>query len=154
LESLAGEMGLAGRVQFLGRLPETEALRQISRAGMMVLPSFWEGLPVALMEAMAIGVPVVASRVAGIPEMIEDGENGLLFAPAKWSELAECLDRLLNDPELGARLSVAGRKTIQSKFDIQESARRLKVYFEDLVDRKPLRGGARADTPYEPKLAR
>jgi glycosyltransferase involved in cell wall biosynthesis len=150
LERLSQEMELGGNVQFLGRLPEAETLRQISAAGMMVLPSFWEGLPVALMEAMAMGVPVVTSRIAGVPEMITHNENGLLFAPAKWSELAECINRLLADEELGKRLSAAGRKTIQSKFDIQESARRLKGYFEDLLEHKALDGSVWADTADPP----
>ena len=132
LEQLASELGIASAVTFLGRLPEKETLREISRAGLMVLPSFWEGLPVVLMEAMALGVPVISSRVAGIPELIDHDRNGLLFTPAKWTDLAKCMARLLDDRALGKRLTVAARETIVEKFTVDQSARLLKDYFGQL----------------------
>ena len=132
LEQLTRDLGIASTVTFLGRLPEVETLREISRSGLMVLPSFWEGLPVVLMEAMALGVPVISSRVAGIPELIDHDRNGLLFTPAKWSDLANAIARLLEDRALGQRLSVAGRETIVEKFRVDQSAMLLKDYFSKL----------------------
>lgn len=129
LEKMARDLQIADRVDFLGRLPEAETLAEIARAGMMVLPSFWEGLPVVLMEAMAMGVPVITSRIAGTPEMIIDGRNGLLFTPAKWPELGKCIRRLLDRPELGAQLATAARATIEQDFDVDVSARRLQRFF-------------------------
>lgn len=133
LESMAEELGLRDRVDFLGRLSETETLQEIARSEIMVLPSFWEGLPVVLMESMAIGVPVITSRVAGVPEMIEDGKNGLLFAPARWAELGDCMRNLLTSLELGSRLAIAAQRTILEKFNIDASAERLERYFESLA---------------------
>lgn len=146
LEQMASQLGIASCVKFLGRLPEKETLREIARAGLMVLPSFWEGLPVVLMEAMALGIPVISSRVAGIPELIKHDRNGLLFTPAKWTDLAHCLTRLLNDRVTGERLSVAGRQTIVEKFTVDESARLLKDYFGQLL---AVRNGGTSPDPID-----
>ena len=100
LEALAKELGLSDAVMFAGRLPEEDTLAEIARADLLVLPSFMEGLPIVLMEAMAVGVPVIASRVAGIPELVEDDETGLLFTPSNWDELASRIDLLLGDEAL------------------------------------------------------
>jgi colanic acid/amylovoran biosynthesis glycosyltransferase len=133
LEELAQSLGIADATVFRGRLPEQETLAEISRAGMMVLPSFWEGLPVALMEAMALGIPVITSRIAGVPELVHDGDNGLLFAPANWSELAAAMAKLLDDPALGSRLASAARIAVERQHDIQQSASFLDGYFSELV---------------------
>ena len=83
-----------------------------------------EGLPVVLMEAMAIGVPVVAPRVAGIPELVEHGRTGYVFTPAVWSELATCLGRVLQSArrQRGGR---AARERVEQEFDIRGSAEAL-----------------------------
>lgn len=138
LEALTESLNLKEHVEFLGPLPESETLRRISEAGLMVLPSFWEGLPVVLMEAMALKVPVITSRIAGVPEMIRDGENGLLFTPARWTELARCIERLLGDPALGRALAEKAQETIRGEFAVEESARRLTKYFGELAGRNPI----------------
>lgn len=130
LRCSANECGLAGRISFLGRLGEHETLREIACADMLVLPSFMEGLPIVLMEAMAVGTPVIATRVAGIPELVQDGENGLLFTAANWAELTECMRRLLGDPELCKRLAESGRIRVSEAFDVDRSAKQLFRLFE------------------------
>jgi glycosyltransferase involved in cell wall biosynthesis len=122
LERLASELGIDDAIAFAGRLPEQETLAEIARADMLVLPSFMEGLPIVLMEAMALGVPVISSRVAGIPELISDGKTGLLFAPSDWDELAQCIERLLSDKALGETLAQNGKWKITSEFDTRKSA--------------------------------
>jgi glycosyltransferase involved in cell wall biosynthesis len=122
LERLASELGVDDAVTFAGRLPEQETLAEIARADMLVLPSFMEGLPIVLMEAMALGVPVISSRVAGIPELVSDGKTGLLFAPSDWDELAQCIERLLSDQLLGETLAQNGKWKITSEFDTRKSA--------------------------------
>ena len=122
LERLASELGIDGAVTFAGRLPEQETLAEIARADMLVLPSFMEGLPIVLMEAMALGVPVISSRVAGIPELVSDGKTGLLFAPSDWDELAQCIERLLSDSDLSETLAQNGKWKITSEFDTRKSA--------------------------------
>jgi glycosyltransferase involved in cell wall biosynthesis len=70
------------------------------------------------MEAMAMEVPVVATRIAGIPELVTDGQSGLLVAPARADELTDALDRLVEDPHLRARLGRAGREAVLSGYDL------------------------------------
>jgi glycosyltransferase involved in cell wall biosynthesis len=129
LETLAAELGLSDRLVFLGRMSESETLTEIARSDILVLPSFMEGLPIVLMEAMALGVPVVASRVAGIPELVEDGAGGLLFAPSNWEELAACVERLLSDGALRESLAEHGKHKVAAEFDVGKSAEALARHF-------------------------
>ena len=82
LTDLAHELGISDRVRFLGFLTEDEVIRELQDADLFVLPSFVEGLPVSAMEAMAIGVPVIATNIAGTSELVEDGRTGLLVRPS------------------------------------------------------------------------
>jgi glycosyltransferase involved in cell wall biosynthesis len=129
LEALAKELGLTDAVTFAGRLPEEETLAEIARSDLLVLPSFMEGLPIVLMEAMAVGVPVIASRVAGIPELVEDGETGLLFTPSDWDELASRIDFLLGDEAQRTRLTEKAKAKVASEFDTRTSAEQLARLF-------------------------
>jgi colanic acid/amylovoran biosynthesis glycosyltransferase len=135
LERLSEELGVNDAVTFAGRLPEPETLVEIARADLLVLPSFMEGLPIVLMEAMALGIPVIASRVAGIPELVSDGKTGLLFAPSDWDELAQCIARLLSDKDLGATLAQNGKFKITSEFDTRKSASELGGLFKAVLER-------------------
>jgi glycosyltransferase involved in cell wall biosynthesis len=130
LEDLAGDLGVSDRVAFLGRMTETDTLAEIARSDMLVLPSFMEGLPIVLMEAMALGVPVVASRVAGIPELIEDGTGGLLFTPSRWDELAGCMERLLTERALRDSIAGHGKRKVADEFDVQTSAKMMVALFD------------------------
>lgn len=116
LEAAAADMGLADRIEFLGARDEPATLKAISRADVLVLPSFMEGLPIVLMEAMALHVPVIASRVAGIPELVIDGETGLLFDPANWDGLEEAVARLAEDAELREQLARNGFDKVSGAF--------------------------------------
>lgn len=122
LDALVTRLGLTADVTFLGRLPETDTLAAIARSDALVLSSFMEGLPIVLMEAMALGKPVIATRVAGIPELVTDGESGLLFTPSNWPELAEKIALLASDEELRQRLGAAGNTRVAAEFDIRRSA--------------------------------
>jgi colanic acid/amylovoran biosynthesis glycosyltransferase len=129
LETLAKELGLSDAVTFAGRLPEGETLAEIARADLLVLPSFMEGLPIVLMEAMAAGVPIIASRVAGIPELVEDDETGLLFTPSNWDELALRINLLLGDDALRTRLTEKAKVKVASEFDRRKCAEQLARLF-------------------------
>ena len=98
LHAQAARLGLGDRVEWVGALGQDEIRDAYARADVFCLPSFAEGVPVVLMEAMAMEVPVVATRIAGIPELIEDGASGLLVTPARADELADALGRLVDDP--------------------------------------------------------
>jgi len=81
-----------------------------------------DGIPVVLMEAMALGVPVVSTRISGVPELIEDGRSGLLAEPDDDRGLAERIDRILTDPALAANLAAAARRKIEDEFDVERCA--------------------------------
>jgi len=125
VERTIAELGLQNSVRLLGRLPESETLREIARSDVLVLASFMEGLPVVLMEAMALAVPVIAPRLAGIPELVEENVNGLLFTPSAWQELADCLRLVASDAALRARLADAGRRKIEQEFEVLRAVRPL-----------------------------
>jgi colanic acid/amylovoran biosynthesis glycosyltransferase len=129
LRALARELGIAERVHFAGRLSEQHTLIDIARADILVLSSFMEGLPMVLMEAMASGTAVIASRVAGIPELVEDGKSGLLFTPSNWDELAACMRRLVDDAELREKLTSGGRAAVSAEFDSERAAAQLRDLF-------------------------
>lgn len=116
LRQLVDAQGIHERVAFLGRLGEHETLQQVACSDGLVLASFMEGLPVVLMEALALGVPAVASRVAGIPELVRDGETGMLFDPGNWQDLRRALERLLADPAERRRLAESGRALVLAEF--------------------------------------
>jgi glycosyltransferase involved in cell wall biosynthesis len=140
LEELAAELGIADRVEFLGAVGQ-DTLREIyAGAAVFCLPSFAEGVPVVLMEAMAMEVPVITTKIAGIPELVEDGRSGLLVAPGRADELAEALERLLADPELAARLGRQGREKVVAEFDCERSAAQLYALFAELEPRRERAG--------------
>jgi glycosyltransferase involved in cell wall biosynthesis len=151
LEQLARRCGIADRVRFLGGRPEHEVRALLDECHAFVLASVvardgnMEGLPVALMEALACGVPVISTRSSGIPELVRDGETGLLAEPADPSSLRAALRRLLEDPTAARRMSEAGRRLVEAEFDIEKSGRRLSRLFGDGAgDEAPVHGPARA----------
>ncbi|HUR84047.1 MAG TPA: glycosyltransferase [Solirubrobacteraceae bacterium] len=135
LEDLAARLGLGDRVRFAGALPEEEVARKLAEADLFVLPSIvardgqMEGLPVALIEALAAGVPVVATRLSGVPELVADGITGVLAPPADAAALADALRRVLDDPAAAATRAAAGRGVVEAAFDVRESGRRLAGLF-------------------------
>jgi glycosyltransferase involved in cell wall biosynthesis len=118
-------LGLEQRVHMRGQVPEDVALEAMSNATAVVLASFMEGLPVVLMEALALGVPVIAPCVAGIPELVEHGVSGLTFPPGDWTSLARMLRRMLDDPGLGRRLALEGQRRVETEYFVERSIRPL-----------------------------
>jgi len=118
LEQLVVRYKIEGRVRLPGLGNEKEVFDEIARSDIFVLPSFMEGLPVVLMEAMAIGVPVVAPCLAGIPELVESGKSGLLFHSSDWEGLAEQLSRMIEDSSLRQISAREGRIRVEEEFDI------------------------------------
>ncbi|MBK5928467.1 glycosyltransferase [Rhodobaculum claviforme] len=125
LRARAAALGLEGAVTFRGQLGEAEVAATLGAADMLVLPSFAEGVPMVLMEAMASRLPVVATRVGGVAELVEDGVSGLLVPPGNTDALAAAIERLLADPDLGCRFGTAGRATVEARHDTLGEARRL-----------------------------
>ena len=117
LEAMVHDAGLEGIVRLQGS--RTDIGSCLARFDIFVLPSLWEGLPLALLEAMAAGVPVVASAVDGVPEVVEDGVNGILVPRGDAGALAGALERLLDNPGEGRVLAAAAEGTIRERFGVR-----------------------------------
>jgi glycosyltransferase involved in cell wall biosynthesis len=114
LETLAGELGIAPRVRFMGFRDDIEGI--LSASDLFVLSSLTEGMPLSVLEAMAAGLPVVATRVGGVPELVTDGETGLLVAPKDPEALAAALLSLIEDRSSRLRMGRAARARIEESF--------------------------------------
>ena len=125
LEARATGLGIADRCTFAGYRGQAEVAEALKSADIFVLPSFAEGVPVVLMEAMAAGLPVIATRIAGIPELVEDGIHGRLVPPGDTDALRAAIAEVLADPETRKRMGDAGRATVAAGFDAGQEARRL-----------------------------
>jgi len=113
LERAAHELGLNGRVTFLGAQPRERVLELFHAADASLLSSSWENFPHTVVEALAAGTPVIATAVGGVPEVVRDGENGLLVPPGDPAALAAAIRRYLGDAELRARLQAAAAPSVE-----------------------------------------
>ena len=130
LEAVAARMVRSGRVQFLG--VRSDVARLLRASDVLVLPSHpvVETLPLAVLEAMASGTPVVASRVGSIPEVIEHGENGWLIRPAHALDLAEGIDHILSNPAEVERMCANARATVEERFSADAMVEKYEAMFE------------------------
>ena len=122
LEAKAASLGISRRVHFLGYRSQAQVRELLRQADVFVMASFAEGLPVVLMEAMAAGVPVVATRIAGIPELVDDGRNGFLVPPGDPAKAATAVCQLLEDAGLRNRFAIAGRHKVEREFNLDMEA--------------------------------
>ena len=128
-EAKARAMSLQNRVSFLGYRDQEEVAGILACSDILVLPSFAEGVPVVLMEAMASRIPVIATRVAGVAELVEDGVSGFLVAPGDVKGLAERMADLLAAPDLCRAMGEQGRAKIEAQFDTRTEAEKLARLF-------------------------
>jgi glycosyltransferase involved in cell wall biosynthesis len=134
-EAEAARAGVSQAVRFLGHRDDVATI--LAAVDLFVLPSLWEGLPVALLEAMAMARPVVAARAVGIEETVGDGVEGLLVPPRDAAALAEACLRVLREPEFGRRLGAAGRRRVLERHDLDAVAARVAgVYDTALAGRR------------------
>lgn len=135
LEVQVGEAKLAEAVLFLGRQTRQEIADWLQAADVLVAPSVptaegrREGIPVVLMEAMASGLPVVASKISGIPELVDDAQTGLLVPPRDPAALADALESLWSHPLQRKQLGLAARAKVQREFDLEKNAQQLLSMF-------------------------
>lgn len=127
LEELCRQNGVQDSVVFTGAVGQDDLRSLFATADVLCLPSFAEGLPVVLMEAMAYGVPVITTRIMGTPELVEDGITGLLVPPGRVDALSAALTRLWNDPGLCRELAQAGHERVRSQYDVRASATTLEL---------------------------
>jgi colanic acid/amylovoran biosynthesis glycosyltransferase len=129
LQELAGQLGIAGKVVFEGWKSQEELRYLYAGSDLCVLSSFSEGVPVVLMEAMATGVPCVAPRITGIPELIRDGVEGLLVTPANVADLAAAIGSLMDNPELRRQMAARSRERIADQYELRQNVLRLSKLF-------------------------
>lgn len=120
LRDLAEALGVAGRVHFAGY--QADPAGYLAAFDVFALTSRSEGMPLSILEAWAAGKPVVASRVGGVPQLVEDGRTGILFPPGDEARLAEALARLLADPDAARRLGRAGSEEVRARYDLAAMA--------------------------------
>ncbi len=130
LARAVGRLEIGGSVVFAGSLGEADVSALYRSTDVFCLPSFAEGVPVVLMEAMAHGLPVVATRVAGVSELVEDDVSGAVVSAGRVDLLVAALGRLAADPELRRRWGEAGRVRVRQDYDIRTSARVLAQLFD------------------------
>lgn len=133
VERLAEQLGLASVIRFAGL--QEDVVPYLSACDIVLAASDWEGLPVALLEAMALERPVVATAVGGVPEVVDSGRNGLLVRPGDPRELAAAALLLVDDPALRRRLGVAARRRIGEGFGIAPMVRALESLYEEVLER-------------------
>jgi colanic acid/amylovoran biosynthesis glycosyltransferase len=134
LRRMAAELGVSDRVTLTGAIGQDEIRGYYRRADVFCLPSFAEGVPVVLMEAMAMELPVIATRVMGVPELVDHGVSGLVVPPAREDLLADAIEALLRDPERRREMGRAGRTKVADEFNLRTEAGRLReVYRTELA---------------------
>jgi len=141
LESRSRELGIAGMVRFLGIRRDMALIYR--SLDLFVQPSLWEGLPLALLQAMGARLPVVATRVSGALEVIEDGVNGRLVAPGSAEELAKAVVELYRDPEARARMGEKARETVAAQYSQEVMLSRLEALYLEILGAKAPGGVAR-----------
>jgi len=130
----ASWLGLANRVAFLRTVQDVRPV--LARASMFVLPALWEGLGLAVLEAMAMGRPVIVTDVDGLREIVTHERDGLVVQSGDVEAVAEAIARLLRDRDLAQRLGAAARARVAEDFAIERMARRLEDFYESLAGRK------------------
>jgi colanic acid/amylovoran biosynthesis glycosyltransferase len=136
LEKMTEELGLVERVKFIGYQSQAEVRQHLQQTDVFVLPSFAEGVPVVLMEAMAAGIPVVATQIAGVSELVEDGISGYLVPPGDPDSLAKRIELLLSDRSLRAKFGASGRLKVENDFDISQEVDRLYLVMSSALQGK------------------
>ena len=133
LERQVRDLGLDGTVFFEGAVDQDHIRTFYAAADCFCIPSFAEGIPVVLMEAMAMGIPCVSTHITGIPELIQNERSGLLVAPSDVEELVAAIERLMDDPELRNSIGRAARAQVIEHYDLGRNVSELAAIFERQV---------------------
>ena len=129
----ADDLGLGDSVSILGWVDSSERERILRNAALFVLPSYAEGLPMSLLEAMAAGLPVVTTNVGGIPDLVHNDIEGIVVEPGDAAALAEAILSILLDSKLGERLGKVARERIISQFSIDNAIKQVEMLYCEMV---------------------
>ena len=135
LKSLARELGIAERVTFLGWQSREEMVKDYHQANLFLFPSRHEGMPNAVLEAMASGLPVIATRIAGNEELVVEGETGFLVPSEDVDALRDALRKLLTDPTLREKMGIASRLCVEQNYTWQKVAEQYQMFLEQTARR-------------------
>jgi glycosyltransferase involved in cell wall biosynthesis len=141
LRGMIARYDLAGCVNMVGSMPHERLMERMRTAAMVVLPSvetrtgYMDGIPNLLIESLALEVPVVSTRISGIPELVVDGETGVLVPPGDVHALADAIESLIRNPDHGRTLGRQGRARVAERFDLETNARDLAGRFERILAR-------------------
>jgi colanic acid/amylovoran biosynthesis glycosyltransferase len=130
LEAFVRDRGLDASVHMVGACNHDRVIRYYEQSDAFVLTSFAEGVPVVLMEAMATGLPCVSTWITGVPELIENGVEGLLVPPASPHAVAAAVVRLMDEPQLAERIAAQGRRKVTGAYDLARNTQRLAEVFQ------------------------
>ena len=133
LEKTVARLNIASAVTFHGWTRQDRIRELLGRADIFVLASFAEGVPVCLMEAMSMELPCISTYIAGIPELIQSGEDGLLVPASNDLLLADTIEKLLKDPELRSRLGKAARRKVIEHYNLRRNVEVLAATFDTLL---------------------
>jgi glycosyltransferase involved in cell wall biosynthesis len=147
LQRYAQALGIASRVTFAGPVFGTDKVKLLAGADVMMLPSYSEGLPYALLEAMAAGIPVIATPVGAIPDVVAEGIHGSLVPPRDGKAIAEALAILAGDREKLSWMSRACRRRIRAAFSIERLAQEFSFHYARLIGQVSLAGASHARAP-------
>jgi len=134
---LAWRYGLSTRVRFTGRVTTAQLVRHYNRAEIMACPSLYEGFGLPAGEAMACGLPVVATTGGALPEVVEDGVTGILVPPGDAPALAQAIRMLMGDAELRHRMGQAGRERVLEKFSWRKAALETEAVYHEVLGARP-----------------
>ncbi len=132
VKARAQELGLANHLQLLGWVGPQDKERYLAQAMLYILPSYNEGLPMSVLEAMAAGLPILSTPIGGIPEAVTDGVEGFLVQPGDVNALADRLQRLLSDPELASQMGAAARRKVETTFSSDAILPKVEALYREL----------------------
>ena len=138
LKKLTKSLGLENNVRFLGAVNERTLMAEFSKAAVFILPCVkakngdMDGIPVSLMEAMYLQIPVVSTNISGIPELIENGKEGFLVEPENVEQLVNAIKILLQDEDMRTKMGRRGRKKIEEKFNIHKEVEKLEKVWKEI----------------------
>ena len=135
----AGRLGLRDSVKFLGKVSQEEKKGLLAGCAVLVLPSLYEAQGLVILEAWAQGKAIIASRVGGVPDMVDNGQNGILYEWGDVDELASSISRVLDSPGLAAKIGEAGRSTANARYRWSSVAERIEAMYSEVLAEKPFR---------------